>query len=178
MSDQLSKRTKNSLWLFSSGIVIIAMGIYVWLNPHEAFLALSVYIGIILLISGIGYFTAFLAKSSSWYLSLSLLNILLSIIFIFSLGVSAETLPVMFAFWAIFVGVLQVASSYHHKRKGWSWIFTVISGIFGILFGYLVILYPFVGTIAITILMGLYMILYGAMGMAECTVCWRGDDED
>lgn len=176
MTEQVSKRTKTSLWLFSSGLVIIGLGIYVWLNPEEAFLALSVYIGAILLISGIGYFTAFIGRSSGWYLALSLVNILLSIIFIFGLGVTTETLPVMFALWSIFVGVIQIASSYHHQRKGLAWFLTLISGIFGIFFGFLVISYPFVGTIAITIVMGLYMILYGAMGMAECTVCWRHED--
>ncbi|MBR2300162.1 MAG: DUF308 domain-containing protein, partial [Alphaproteobacteria bacterium] len=37
----------------------------------------------------------------------------------------------------------------------------------GIVFGFLIIQYPLVGTIAISTLMGLYMVFYGAFEIAE-----------
>ena len=167
---KVDKASKSSLWLFASGLIIIGLGVYLWLNPSEAVLALALYIGIVLIISGLGYLVAFFNKKYSWYLAQGLLNVLVGIIFVTNLSTIALSLPIMVAFWSLFVGALQISSAYHSKTNSGSWLLTFLSGVLGIIFAFLIISNPFIGKIAITIVIGIYMIFYGVLGIADCAL--------
>lgn len=164
-------KLKSSLWLFSSGIIVTCLGVYVWLHPEGALRALALCLGLILLVVGIAYFIFFIKKSRSSYLTIGLLNTLVGLILTFNIGVTVETLPVMLAFWSIFIGVVQTSTSYHNQKKGDAWWWLFVSGVLGILFGFLMIMYPAIGMIAITVIIGFYMILNGVLGVVECDYC-------
>ena len=97
------------------------------------------------------------------------LDILVGIIFVGNLGVSASSMPIIFALWCLAVGVIQLVVAYQFRKAQVSWGWTLTSGILGILFAFLILSYPAVGVITITALMGTYILLFGILEIAEYT---------
>ncbi len=154
-------------WHLIAGIIMIILGLYVWFNPVASLLGLALYLGIAFIVVGAGYFLASFSYRSGWYLVVGLLDIFVGVIFVSNLGVSAATLPIIFALWCLAVGVVQLANSFELRRDSYAWGWTMGIGILGILFAFLILVYPAIGAITITTLMGLYIILYGAFAIAE-----------
>jgi len=156
-----------SIWHLIAGVIMAALGIYVWFNPVATMLALALYLGIAFIILGVGYVSASFQYDSGWDLFVGVLDILVGVIFVGNLGVTAASLPVIFALWCLAVGVIQLVVSYRFKKAELNWGWTLTSGILGILFAFLILTYPALGVITITALMGAYILLYGVLEIAE-----------
>lgn len=157
----------HGIWHLIAGVLMAIIGFYVWFHPAETLLALALYLGIIFIIVGAGYFVASFTYESGWYLAVGILDILVGIIFVGNLGVTAVSLPIIFALWCLAVGAIQIVSAFQYKQMGFPWGWSLVSGILGIIFGFVILTYPAIGAITITVLMGLYLILYGAVEIAE-----------
>lgn len=160
--------TGTSFWLLLIGILMIAMGGYVWFHPANAIIALAFYLGVVFLAAGVGYLLSLFSSWSGWSLALGLLNIFVGIIFLGNLGITVASIPIMFAFWALFSGIIRAVASFQLKRAGFpGWFWALISGILGVAFAFLIMSSPLIGVLTITILMGSYMIFYGILAIAE-----------
>ena len=73
------------------------------------------------------------------------------------LGVTAASLPIIFALWCMAVGAVQIVSAFQLRNSGVSWRWTLTAGILGVLFAFLILAYPAIGTITLTALMGAYI---------------------
>ncbi len=158
----------NSNWLLFVSLIMIVVGVYTWFHPVGAMMALALYLGIIMILVGIGYLWAYSRWKNSWDLALGIIDILVGLVFVSNLGITAATIPVLFAFWALFVGVMQITASFEMKAAGmlnWKWV--AISGLVSIFFAFVMVYMPIVGAITITILMGAYLIIYGLVGLVE-----------
>lgn len=155
------------IWHLIAGILMAVLGVFIWMNPAATLMALALYIGIVFIIVGAGYFAASFSFRSGWYLLVGLLDILVGIIFVSNLGVSAASLPIIFAVWCLAVGAVQVASAFQLRSAGFPWSWTLGAGILGILFGFLILAYPALGALTITALMGAYVALYGIVEIIE-----------
>lgn len=163
-----SRGERASIWLLLIGLIMIAMGGYVWYNPADAILALAFYFGVVFIMTGAGYLLSLFSGWSGWILAQGLLDVFIGIIFLINIGVTAISIPIMFAFWALFVGVIRIMAAFQLKSSGAShWFWALLSGFLGILFAFLIISSPIIGMITITMFMGTYMILYGFLAIAE-----------
>lgn len=172
MLEQLEKKIERQepragVGFLIIGILMICLGIYMWFHPVATLIALALYLGVVFVVVGVGYLTLAFHIDSGWYLALGLLDILVGVLFISNLGVTAESLPIIFAIWTLFVGVLQVSEAFFRKRTDYPWEWELISGLVGILFAILIMVNPMIGAFAITILMGSYIVLYGVLGIIE-----------
>lgn len=158
-----------SIWHLVAGIIMVATGIYVWFNPAVTLMALALYLGIVFIVIGAGYFMASFTNKSGWYMAVGVLDIFVGVIFVSNLGVTAISLPIIFALWCLAVGVVQVVTAFQFRNEGMSWGYTLTAGVLGILFAFLILAYPMVGTVTLTALMGAYIILYGIVEIAEYT---------
>lgn len=152
-------------WHVLAGILMIGLGLYIWFNPVESLLALALYLGIVFIVVGGGYFVISFMYRSGWYMFLGLLDIFVGVIFVMNLNLTAVSLPWIFALWCLVVGCVQVVNAFQNRSAGWSWSW-LISGILGIIFGFLILSYPALGAVTITALMGAYVILYGILEVA------------
>lgn len=155
------------IWHLIAGIIMAIVGIYVWFNPVVTLVALALYLGIAFIVVGAGYFAFSFSYQSGWYLIVGILDILVGIIFVSNLGVTAASLPIIFALWCLAVGVIQIVAAFQLKKIDLPWGWDLTAGILGILFAFLILAYPAIGTITITALMGAYIILYGIVEIAE-----------
>lgn len=158
-----------SLWHLLAGILMAVVGVYVWFNPEVTLVALALYLGVVFIAVGVGYLIASFSFDSGWYMVVGLLDILVGVIFVANLGVSAASMPIIFALWCLAIGVIQLVSAIQLRRvmsnSSMSW--TMVAGVLGIVFGFLILTYPALGAITLTALMGTYVILYGVVEIAE-----------
>ncbi len=159
-------RTSNA-WHLVAGILMALLGVYVWMNPAATLVAMALYLGIVFIVVGAGYFMASFSLESGWYMLVGLLDIFVGVIFVGNLGVTAASIPVIFALWCLAVGIIQVVTAYQMSKLGASWKWTSVAGILGILFAFLILAYPSIGAFTLTALMGLYVILYGVVEIIE-----------
>lgn len=160
-------RKTAGIWHLIAGILMALLGVFIWLNPAATLLALALYIGIVFIVVGAGYFAASFSFRSGWYLLVGILDILVGIVFVGNLGVSAASLPIIFAIWCLAVGAIQVASAFQLRSEGFPWGWSLSVGLLGIVFGFLILAYPALGALTITALMGAYVMLYGLVEVAE-----------
>ncbi len=81
-------------------------------------------------------------------------------------GITAITLIWVFAFWAIVAGILQVSAAIRLRQEvqgEWLWI---VSGVFKVLLGVLLLLYPGAGALSVTWLIGLLAVAWGVLLVA------------
>lgn len=157
------------IWHLVAGILMAVLGVYVWFNPAVSLLALALYLGIVFIVVGAGYVAASFSFESGWYLLVGILDIFVGVIFVANLGVTAISLPIIFALWCLAVGVIQVVSAFRLRGEGYNWLYPLTAGVLGILFAFLILAYPAVGTITITALMGAYIVMYGIVEIVEYT---------
>lgn len=157
------------IWHLFAGIIMAILGVYVWFNPVATMVALALYLGIIFIIIGAGYVAASFSNESGWDMFVGVLDMLVGVIFVGNLGVTAASLPIIFALWCLAVGVIQLVVAYKFKKAGMNWGWTLTSGILGVIFAFLILTYPALGVITITALMGAYILLYGVLEIAEYT---------
>lgn len=89
------KVQKLSVWHLIAGIIMAALGIFVWFNPMASLVAMALYLGIVFIVVGAGYFMASFAYRSGWYLLVGFLDMLVGVIFVANLGVTAASLPII-----------------------------------------------------------------------------------
>ena len=167
--------TKNSapvpccsgMWHLLAGILMVILGTYVWFNPFVSLMALSLYIGIALIVIGAGYIGTSASLESGWFMFVGMIDVIVGIILVSNLGVSAITLPIIFALWSIAVGSIQLVSSYHLSKANMPWALSLCLGLLGIVFGFLILQYPELGAVTISTLLGLYIVLYGFLEIVE-----------
>ena len=99
-------RASKGLLIF--GLLMILTGIFTWLNPDAALLAIALYLGIVFLLGGISYLYAFFSVHSGGLLALGLLDIIVGVILMTNLGVTVSSLPILLAIWVLCVGVSQI----------------------------------------------------------------------
>ena len=81
-------------------------------------------------------------------------------------GVTAVTLLIMIATWAIVTGVFEIVAAIRLRKLITGELFMGLSGLASVLFGLMLIINPGVGALAVVWLIGLYTIISGAILIA------------
>lgn len=159
---------KKNIWVLLISLIMIATGVYVLFNPVETLLAMALYLGVSFAVMGVAYIIAFTKEKVYMSLTLGILDLVIGLIFLLNLGVTAMTIPLIFALWCLFVGIVQIVTSLELKENmipSWSWL--LCTGILGVLFSLLIFFYPMIGILTLTLLMGTYLLLYGALELVR-----------
>ncbi|WP_295159729.1 HdeD family acid-resistance protein [uncultured Brachyspira sp.] len=153
------------LWLIF-GILLIISGIATMFNPAETVLMIAYIIGLLAIFSGISsifYFFSMRHKSGSTLILLDgIVSAVCGIIIVSNLKISGAFIPYMAAFFVIVRGVVAISSSIELKKFGYNqWGLSMISGILTLIAGVILTFNPILGTIYVSIILGLGLIFYG-----------------
>ena len=160
-------RYADSKWNLFAGIVMIMLGVFVWFNPFDTLVALAVYIGLGFIFVGVFYLMSAYELKFGWYLLVGLFDVLVGTVLMSNIGITALSLPVILALWCLTVGIIQIISSLEFKGMDLPWKWTAFMGYIGLFFGLIVLMFPTIGVVAISFIIGFYAIMFGLLQIVE-----------
>jgi hypothetical protein len=171
MAETILKEIKEAVkywWLLLlTGLLLIAVGIWVFASPATAYLSLSVLFGASILT--IGCFETLFAitvhksmKGWGWTLASGLLDIVIGSYLLAYPAVTMAILPFVLGFWLLFRGFSAIGFSFDMKSYGdlnWGWFLLLAIGI--IIFAFMILAVPAFGVANIIAWTGLSFIFAG-----------------
>ena len=91
-----------------------------------------------------------------------ILDIILAVILLLNIGLTAITLPYVFAFYGILTGIFWIFQSAFFKNNQYKfWGVVLLAGILSILVGILILLRPLIAVLTIVSFIGVLLIVQG-----------------
>jgi uncharacterized membrane protein HdeD (DUF308 family) len=161
----LAEAKKNSGFLIFLGVLTVIFGIMAIGAPLITGVAVSMFVGFLLLGSGIARIIhAFKAKqwgTGFWGLVIGLLGAAAGLMMIFRPVLGLTTLTLMLAFYFLVDGICEIIAAFKIKPdQGWTWM--LFNGIIAFALGFMIWRqWPVSGAWAIGLLIGIHIMMTG-----------------
>ena len=168
MTDKLLSMPKPTIrkWWVSliQGIVLIILSIYIFNNPLDALKGISVWIGILILFTGLVGIISWMAADGErkGYSSLlwSFLTIVFRIILLLNLFATTRIVEILFGLWMVFLGLHFIEDGLVFKKhQPFRWV-TVIAGVLCIISA-AVLIFDLGTGIGVSLFIGVQILLSG-----------------
>lgn len=155
------------LWLIS-GILLIACGVYVLLNPAQTLIGIASLIGLAALFSGTFSLATYFTQKDELFGSKGILldgilDVILGILLIIypTSSLIANIFLGLMSLWVISKGAMAVYHAVLAKEFERHWYVLLIIGILLVLFGILALIKPIITMVAISVILGVFLISDG-----------------
>ena len=169
MTSTDATRAVKALWwlVLLRGVLAVLFGLYALFAPASALLALVFVFGFYAIMDGVAALVVgFRHRGTShwgWHVAQGVVSLLSGIIALFWPGPTVLALVLIIAVWSIVLGVTQIVEAFTARRDGSSWVWLLISGIVGILFGIVLVSSPEAGALALLWVIGLFALVFGVV---------------
>ncbi|MBK9331604.1 MAG: DUF308 domain-containing protein [Ignavibacteria bacterium] len=147
------------------GILLFILGVLIFRNPVEVLTGISLWFGIILLVTGaIGLFGWLFSGSEDrdlWILIWSILTAVFGILLLSNILAAMKVITVIFGIWILITGFKLTSSGWSLRKEnslGW---FLLIVGVLSIAAGIIMIFNISSGAAGIAVILGIQVILSG-----------------
>lgn len=179
------KMNKFGLWGFSSlnGILMLIFGVIAIVFPSLTISMLGIYFAIAIMLGGL-VLSVFAIRQrqnlANWRARLieGLLSLALGIVIILYPNSAAAFLLVIVGLWALFIGVVFIATYFSKNTPELTKAFSLIAGLVSLVLGAIVVFNPFESTRFLVILIGIYALAYGLFTMVYSSKFLKAPDED
>ena len=174
-ADMLAHLGRHWGWVLWFGIITLLAGVVVLAWPGATLLVIAVLFGVQLIFAGVFRFVAAFATddaSGGTRVLLALLGVLSIIIGLWAVRHVLLTLLALVVLLGIFWvvnGTIELFAALSHRatpQRGW----TAAMGVLSILAGLIVLAYPGESLLTLSIVLGIWMLVYGTM---EITAAFR-----
>jgi uncharacterized membrane protein HdeD (DUF308 family) len=163
---------KKGWWLLVlRGVCAVLFGVLTIVWPGITLVTLVLLFGAYALVNG--FFTLGVAlradkatPGKGTLLLLGLLGVAAGILTFFYPGITALSLLVVIAWWAIVTGIFEIAAAVKLRKVMSNEWLLILSGVLSVVFGALLIVMPSAGALSILWLIGAYAILFGILLLA------------
>jgi len=168
----MKNKAKNWWLMLLKGIVLIVISFFVFKHPIASLVGLATIIGVGFILAGIFLTIASIMARGvddnwGWNLFGGIIDLIFGFILLTNPGITAAVLPFIVGFWVIVNGVTTFSGSFKAKKEGDSnWWLSLLGGLLAILFGWFVMTDLFTGALAITIWIGLGLLILGIVNIA------------
>lgn len=157
-------------------LALILVGIFLIVSPETTLSFVSYGTGIILLITGlIPTINFFINKENQKYLDISfifgIIFIIVGIVIIINPKIVASIVPLLIGIWMIINGVIKLYYSILINKTVKS-ISSIIISLLILVCGLLLVLNPFGGAVTLTIIIGIFLVVYSLLDLAECIIIY------
>lgn len=159
----LQKHWKN---IFIRGIAAFVFGLIALFWPGIGFELLVFYFALYALIDGIVALIVGLSYRSVGFLLEGVVGTAIGLFILFYTAAAVGAFLTVIAIWAILTGILEIITSFELKKHPVDEIWLFLVGIISILFGVFVFINPVVSVLAITLIIGVYTLVFGMFLMA------------
>jgi uncharacterized membrane protein HdeD (DUF308 family) len=160
----------NHWWTYViRGLLAIAFGMMALIVPGITLQILILIFGVYVIVEGLLAILAAFSnrKENAWWLLLleGIMGIAIGVFAFIWPGITAIVLLIFIAVWAIMTGIFEIAAAIQLRKaiKG-EWVLG-IAGVLSILIGFLLIINPGPGALAIVWLIGIYALIFGLLLM-------------
>jgi len=162
----------NNWWLmFLRGLAAIAFGILAWTWPGMTLMVLLMFYAAYALVEGVSaLFLGFAGKKNHkiWWqmIVIGLLGIASAVITFLWPKLTAVVLLLCIATWAILNGMFEISAAIRLRKEIRGEWLLILSGIFAIIFGFLLLMRPAAGIFAMIWLLGVFAVASGIVQIA------------
>ena len=151
------------------GVLAVMFGIAALLFPEITLITVVKIFGVFAIAGGLLVLTtAAINRRNSfrnfWLLE-GIFDIIFGVIILLFSEAAMNVLMILIGFWAIFMGIIMLMIFSSTRRFMYQRGLFLLNAIISIVFGALIIINPFEGGMALTILIGVFAILYGAISI-------------
>jgi uncharacterized membrane protein HdeD (DUF308 family) len=167
ISTQYAEIAKGAwIWAVVRGVLAILFGIIAMVSPITTAIVLAIVIGVFAIVDGIvDLIDAIRHRGTSGVglrVFLGIVSLLFGIIILVWPDKTLAFMVILIAIWSIVIGVLQIIANIGIRKEApGAWIWGVISGALGVIFGILVLIWPGIGLVTLIWLMGIWAIVFG-----------------
>jgi uncharacterized membrane protein HdeD (DUF308 family) len=167
VSAQYAEIAKGAwIWAVVRGVLAILFGIIAMVSPITTAIVLAIVIGVFAIVDGIvDLIDAIRHRGTSGVglrVFLGIVSLLFGIIILVWPDKTLAFMVILIAIWSIVIGVLQIIANIGIRKEApGAWIWGVISGALGVIFGILVLIWPGIGLVTLIWLMGIWAIVFG-----------------
>jgi uncharacterized membrane protein HdeD (DUF308 family) len=148
------------------GILMALFGIIALVSPGIALLTLIWLFGFYALLDGVTAIVIGVRTRGEphwgWTVVQGVISVLAGLVALVWPGATAFALLFVVAFWAIMLGIGEIAAAFTSRRGGsgaWGW--TLAAGVLNVLFGVVLLLWPASGILALVWLVGVFSLIGG-----------------
>jgi uncharacterized membrane protein HdeD (DUF308 family) len=155
-------------WIALRGLVAVTFGVMAFVRPEPTLIALTLVWGAYVFVDGvlvlIAAFRIWDQRTTHWPLIfVGLLGITAGIVAFIWPNITAVSLLLLIAVWAIAIGALQIASAIHIRKSIDNEWLLGLSGVISMIFGAVIIAYPQAGALAVAWMIGAFAIPFGLL---------------
>src|SRR5215471_661792 len=174
-ADTVARVSGHWGWVLGFGIITLAIGIVDLTWPGRTLVVLAVLFGVQLIVMGVFKFARAIASddlTSSGRVMLALIGVLSLIIGLYAVRhvlITLIALALLLGIFWIVSGAIEIFMALSHREmahRGWN----ALMGIISVLAGIVVLSYPGISLLVLAIVLGAWLIVFGAM---QVTLAFR-----
>lgn len=150
-----------------TSVIILVLGIFLFIQPDTIIRIVSIILGGIILVPGITSLIDYFKNKYQPSLITGIVTIIIGLILIINMELVASILPFILGIYFIINGINRLQYALEIRRQGMNFTTSLIFSILIIICGILFIINPFGGALAITKVMGIFMIIYALLDLTN-----------
>ena len=147
------------------GVLLLLLSFYVFRNPATVLTSISIWVGLLIFISGIiGVFAAFTGDKSEnklWVILWSAVTAIFGFLLLTNVLVTMKAITMLFGVWMMVGGIRFLATGWVIRSKdGLGWV-VILSGVLSIIAAFMIMTNMGTGAIGISVLLGTQILIAG-----------------
>jgi uncharacterized membrane protein HdeD (DUF308 family) len=167
LNDQLPGSSLGWGAALALGVITIVLGVILAFRPAQTLVVIAVLLGVVMMVSGIYHIVRALdghEHDRAWRAITGVLFILAGLVLLRHLNLSIALIGLFIGFTWVVQGISALMESFsQHRAAGSVTGWTVFFGVISLIAGIVVIVAPVASVGALTVLMGIWFIVMGAM---------------
>jgi uncharacterized membrane protein HdeD (DUF308 family) len=158
-------------WVLFFGVVTLALGVVVALRPEASVYFFAFVIGVWLFVAGLFRVVLAIADDDDtagtrWLLAiLGVLSVIIGILFLRHTNETLASLAFLIGLFWVVGGMIEFFTAYGDRGSEARW-FRVVMGLLAIAAGIVTLVWPGITLLALAVVIGIWLAIYGAMEIA------------
>lgn len=157
-----------------TSVIILVLGIFLFISADLIIRMISVILGVIILVPGVTSLVDYFKTKTNTSLIMGVITIIIALILMINTTFVASVLPFILGIYFVITGISRLQYALELKKSGsTNYTKSLFVSILIMVCGILFIINPFGGAIAITQVMGIFMIIYAILDLSNSVIIKR-----